>query len=124
MTVYTNLPIITSTDSADAVKSYFNNYYTKQFNYPADQINAVVGFFQKNGFDEMSSIAISTVLLQQARLDNVNVFDLLNTLKSLDEIELSALVAEVLNYNRQKISVLGYRTSDTGEYLETRNIII
>lgn len=124
MTVSTNFPTIPSTDSSALVKNFFDNYYVKQYSYPADQINAVIGFFQKNGFDEVSSIAIATVLLQQSKIDNVNVFDLLNTLKSLDEIRLSALVAEILNYNRQKISALGYKTNDVGEYLETRNIVI
>lgn len=124
MTISTNLPVKSATDSSSSVKSFFDNYYTKQFSFPADQINAVVSFFQKNGFDETASIAIATVLLQQAKLDNVNVFDLLNTLQSFDEIKLSALVAEILNYNRQRISALGYRTSDAGEYLETRNIVI
>lgn len=124
MSLTTNLPIVNNTDSSAAVRSFFDNYYTKQFTYPADQIDAVIGFFQKRGFDEVSSNAIGTVLLQQAKLDNVSVFDLLNTLTNLDDIRLSALVAEILNYNREKISVLGYRTDDTGEYLETRNIII
>lgn len=124
MTILTNFPTPTNTDSSNSVKTFFDNYYIKQYSYPADQINAVIGFFQKNGFDEVSSIAIATVLLQQAKIDNINVFDLLNTLKGLDEIKLSALVAEILNYNRQRISALGYKTTDVGEYLETRNIVV
>jgi hypothetical protein len=63
------------------------------------------------------------VLLQQAKLDNVNVFDLLDTLKGLTEVQLSAVVTEVLNYNRQKTSTLGYRQEDKSELLEARNIV-
>lgn len=124
MTLSTNLPLTTATDSAESVKTFFDNYYVKQFTYPADQIDAVVAFFEKKGFDTISSNAIAIVLLQQAKLDNINIFDLINTLKSFDEIKLSALVAEILNYNRQKISALGFKTEDLGEYLETRNILI
>jgi hypothetical protein len=64
------------------------------------------------------------VLLQQARLDDVNVFQLLDTLKGLTELQLSAVVTEVLNYNRQKNSTLGYRVEDTSELLEKRNVLI
>ena len=124
MTISTNLPMTQTTDSAESVKSFFDNYYIKQFTYPASQIDAVVGFFEQQKFDTVSSNAIAIVLLQQAKLDNINVFDLLNTLKSFDEIKLSSLVAEILNYNRQKISALGFKTEDTGEYLETRNILV
>jgi hypothetical protein len=64
------------------------------------------------------------VLLQQAKLDEVNVFQLLDTLKGLNELQLSAVVAEVLNYNRQKNSTLGFRVEDTSELLEKRNVLI
>ena len=64
------------------------------------------------------------MLLQQAKLDEVNVFQLLDTLKGLNELQLSAVVAEVLNYNRQKNSTLGFRVEDTSELLEKRNVLI
>jgi hypothetical protein len=64
------------------------------------------------------------VLLQQAKLDDVNVFQLLDTLTGLNELQLSAVVAEVLNYNRQKNSTLGFRVEDTSEQLEKRNVLI
>jgi len=64
------------------------------------------------------------VLLQQAKLDEVNVFQLLDTLKGLTELQLSAVVTEVLNYNRQKNSTLGFRVEDTSELLEKRNVLI
>jgi hypothetical protein len=112
------------TDSGQAVKLFFNNYFNQTVTFPASEIDAVVGFFKKRGFDDLASNSTSIVLLQQARLDDVNVFQLLDTLKGLTELQLSAVVTEVLNYNRQKNSTLGYRVEDTSELLEKRNVLI
>ena len=46
-----------------------------------------------------------------------------NTLKSLDKLQLSVAVATVLNFNRQKISTLGFRVTNTNTPLEARNIM-
>jgi len=112
------------TDSSQAVKLFFNNYFNQTITFPASEIDAVIGFFKKRGFDDLASNSTSIILLQQARLDEVNVFQLLDTLKGLTELQLSAVVTEVLNYNRQKNSILGYRVEDTSELLEKRNVLI
>jgi hypothetical protein len=122
--INSNLPSIQNADSADEVRTFFDTYFTEPISFPAAQIDATVGFFQKRGFDTLASQSTAIVLLQQAKIDNVNVFDLLDTLTGLEDIQLSAIVAEVLNYNRQKISTLGYRRLSTGEFLETRNILV
>lgn len=120
-----NLPVNTNnSDSSDVVKSFFDSYFTAEISFPAEQVDAVVGFFKKRGFDDLAANSTSIVLLQQAKIDNINVFKLIDTLKGLTDVQLSAVVTEVLNYNRQKNSVLGYRQEDTGEYLEKRNILV
>lgn len=119
-----NLPPNQTSDSGDAVKTFFNNYFNETVTYPAEQIDAVIGFFKKRGFDDLASNSTSIVLLQQAKIDNVDVFTLVDTLKGLNDVQLSAVVAEVLNYNRQKNSTLGYRQEDRSELLEKRNIIV
>ena len=124
MALASNLPIEPSKDSADIVKRFFDTYFVESISFPAAQIDAVVGFFEKRGFETMASNSTAIVLLQQAKIDNVNVFDLLDTLKGLSDVQLSAVVAEVLNYNRQKNSTLGYRQEDKSELLEKRNIIV
>lgn len=124
MAIPSNLPVNQNTDSGDAVKSFFDGFFTAQVSFPAEQVDAVVGFFKKRGFDDLAANSTSIVLLQQARLDNVEVFKLLDTLKGLTDVQLSAVVTEVLNYNRQKNSVLGYRQDDNSEYLEKRNILV
>jgi len=117
-----NLPKKDKNDSADPVKRYFNTYYKKQLAYPSNEVDAVIGFFTSRGFEKTSAIAVGTVMLQQAKLDDVNVFELLDTLKKTDSVQLSSVVTEVLNYNREKISTLGYRVVDIQNRTEARNI--
>ena len=62
--------------------------------------------------------------MQQARLDDVNVFELLDTLKGWDALKLSAVVTEILNYNRSKISTLGYKIDSSDSKLEKRNVLV
>ena len=82
-----------------------------------------MGFFTSRGFEQTAAISVSTVLLQQAKIDEVNVFELLDSIKNFDKTKLSNLVAVVLNENRSKISKLGYKSETLQENLENRNII-
>lgn len=109
--------------SDKGVQKFFDLYFTKQISFPANQVDAVVAFFEKRGFDKTAAITVATTLLQQAKIDNVNVFKLLDTLKGLGEIQLSSIVTEVLNYNRAKTSTLGYRRQEFADKTEKRNIV-
>jgi hypothetical protein len=119
-----NLPSNTDTDSSQEVRSFFNSYFTEEISFPAADIDATVGFFEKRGFDKTASQSTAIILLQQAKIDNVNIFDLLDTLEGLTELQMSAIVTQVLNYNRQKTSTLGYRAETTGDFFERRNILV
>ena len=52
-----------------------------------------------------------------------NRMQILDTLKGLNNVELSALVSEILNYNRFKSSSLGYARGFTPNPEIQRNII-
>lgn len=121
--VQLNLPVNKETDSADPVKRYFNTYYQKQLAYPSNEVDAVIGFLESKGFDTPAAQSTGAILMQQAKLDNVKVFELLDTLKSLDKLQLSFTVANILNFNRQKISTLGFRVENTDTPVEARNIM-
>lgn len=119
-----NLPAEPSGDSAAEVKEFFDQYLVRSISYPSNQVDAVVGFFEGRGFDKTAAISTATVLLQQAKIDEVNVFQLIDTLQGLNKVQLSEIVATVLNYNRQKISTLGFRISNPQEKFERRNIMV
>lgn len=118
----TSLPTQEITDSGEEVKSFFDKYFRHQVTFPSNQIDAVVGFFLKRGFDIESARSTGIVLLNQARLDNVNVFQLLDTLKAVNDAQLGAVVTEVLNAYRGRTSTLGYKILTVEETTESRNI--
>lgn len=118
-----NLPFKTDQkDSSEEVKAFFNRYFTEPLTFPVSQIDAVVGFFLKRGFSESSARSTSIILLSQAKLDGVNIFQLLDTLKGLDNLQLSSIVTQVMNSSREKISLLGYKLISVEETIESRNI--
>lgn len=119
-----NLPSQNAQDSSSEVKQFFDKFFVSEVSFPSNQIDAVVGFFLKRGFDPESARSTSIVLLNQARVDNVNVFQLIDTLKTLTDVQLSQVVAQVLNAYREKISLLGYRVAPIADFYESRNILV
>jgi hypothetical protein len=120
----TNLPPQRAVDSAQEVKQFFDKFFVHKVSFPSNQIDAVVGFFLKRDFDLESARSTSIVLLNQARLDNVNVFELIDTLKTLTDVQLSQVVAQVLNAYREKVSLLGYRVAPVADSYESRSILV
>lgn len=120
-----NDPSIKQTnDSATEVKEFFDKYYTKKISFTSNQVDSVVGFFKKRGFDTAAATSVSTVILQQSKIDNVNVYKILDTLEGLTEVQLSKLVSTILNNNRSKISKLGTGQTSTNITTEQRNIVV
>lgn len=120
----TNLPTPAQAASEVEIKQFFDKFYNEEVSFPAAEIDAVIGFFQRRDFDISSSRTISIVLLNQARSEGVNVFTLLETLKSIPTMQLSSVVAQILNSYREKTSLVGYRVSISDNSYETRNILI
>jgi len=106
------------------VTEFFDNYFTEKLSFPSNEVDAVIGFFEKRGFDKSAAISTSTTLLNQAKLDNVKIFELLDTLKGLNDVQLSTVVTEVLNYNRLKTSTLGFRLTNSVDTVEKRNVVV
>ena len=118
-----SLPITTQTNDK-RVTSFFDKYFTAKLEFASNEVDAVIAFFEKRGFEKAAAISTGSILLQQAKLDNIKVFVLLDTLKVFDEAKLSAVVAEVLNYNRLSTSVLGFKNTTNTNTLEKRNIAV
>ena len=119
----TNLPL-EKTEGQKEVRQFFDNYFNEEISFPSNLIDAVVGFFVKRGFDEQVARSTGIVLLNQSRLDNINVFELLEKLQNLSDIQLSQIITQVLNYYRIQTSVLGYKTTIKNESFESRNILV
>lgn len=105
------------------ITRFFDQTFRQQIPYNSNEVDAVIGFFKKRGFDEVAAINTAVILLQQAVLDDVPAFKLLDTLKGISDVELSNIVAQILNFNRSKCSTLGFRTQPKDDLFERRNIL-
>jgi hypothetical protein len=118
----TNLPSPNVVDSAQFTKQFFDSYGNEPLEFPASDVEAAISFFQTRGFDRDAAEITAAVMLKQAKLDNMPVFELLDTLKKLDGLQISALIAEILNNNRPSSSVLGYRRPLNQQDIKVRNV--
>lgn len=108
----TNLPIQQLEDSAAGTRLYFERYGEEPLEFPATDVAAAVAFFESAGFDKDAALVTAMTVLRQAKLDGTPIFQLLDTLKGFQNIELSQLVGEILNNNRIPTSTLGFRVKD------------
>ena len=112
-------------DTLDITPEYFNNFYNLEISYNPSEVDAVIGYFLKRGFERTAAINTASVLLQQAKIDNLNVQQLIDTLKGVTDVQLSLIVAQILNFNRTKTSVLGFRDETLqSELFDQRNVVI
>jgi Glu-tRNA(Gln) amidotransferase subunit E-like FAD-binding protein len=124
MSSITDPSINKSNDSATETRSFFDRYFTKSISITSNEVDSVIGFFLKRQFDRSAAIAVTTVLLQQAKAEKKNIFDLLDGLEGLDSVKLSQLVTAILNNNRSKVSALGYTAPFEIQTLDNRNVLV
>jgi hypothetical protein len=106
----TNLPLRSSTDSADSTKAFFDLYGGVSVQFAATDVDAAINFFKDKGFEDDAAVATAQVILKQCRLENVPVYEVLDTLAALDALNISSIVGQILNNDRQSTSTLGFRT--------------
>lgn len=120
--VRTNLPLPEVADSADNTKVFFDTYGTPDIEFNAVDVDSAVAFFTSRGFEQDAALITASVILKQAKIDEMPVKELLDTLRTFEGIQLSALIAEILNNNRTPISTLGFRQRSVRPDQISRNI--
>lgn len=118
----TNLPKSSFTDSAERTRLFFDNFDQQPLEFNAVEVDAAIAFFQGQGFQDDAALITAATVLKQAKLDEIPIKQLLDTLGDLDGFKLSALIGEILNNNRSPISTLGYRDVRPDDNEITRNI--
>ena len=113
-----------TTDSANKTKKFFDSYFKKDIYYSAEEVDAAVGYFLSRGFEKLAATNTAVVLLQQAQQEDVPVFKIIDTLRGLDDVQLSNVVSQILNINREKTSTLGFKINNVITKLEQRNIVV
>lgn len=108
----------------ELTRQFFDNYYNQQIPYKASEVDAAIGYFLKRGFDKVAAVNTASILLQQASIDGLTVFQLIDTLKGINDVQLSNVVAQILNLNRSKTSTVGYRVPEAFQLFDQRQIIV
>jgi len=110
------------TQSDDSLIQFLSGLEQDRTELNGAQYDAVTAFFVNKGYDQEASKSIAYILMKQAKIDGANVFTVIDTLEGSTDLELSQLVAEILNAYRYKTSVLGYKNDRTTQSHVTRNI--
>jgi hypothetical protein len=106
--MYTNLPIKRSPQSSsDQTNKAFEAYHDLPVELDQNTLVVMQGFLENRGFGKESSDLIAITVLLQAARENYNPMSIIETMKNLNENDLSQVIAEILNFNRFKTSVLG-----------------
>lgn len=122
-TYYNNLPKSTASNSANSTVRIVDQYLQSTIELNNSVLTAMTGFFEKRGFGADAAESTAIIILQQATKDNLNAMEIIDTLRGVSDVEISALVGEILNYNRLKTSSLGvYSVQPTTDYVN-RNIL-
>ena len=116
----TNIPV--NTANINSTVQAFDAYYSAPLELDASVYTAMISFFTSRGFEKGPASSISTVIIKQSKIDGYNPMKILDTLKGLDNVEISALVSEIINYNRFKTSFLGYALAFNPNQQVLRNI--
>lgn len=120
---YNNIPQQKLESNSDLTVKVFDQYYQAPVDLNNNELTAMIGFFESRGFGKDSAESTAIVILKQAKKDKYNPMQILNTLSGLDNVEISGLVAEILNYNRFKTSSLGVSESYAPADAVVRNIL-
>jgi hypothetical protein len=122
-TTYNNVPNQKAASNSDQTIQAFDQYYQTPIELNNNELVAMTGFFEKRGFEINAAESTALVILQQAKKDGFNAMQVMDTLSGLTPIEISSLVAEILNYNRFKTSSLGTAQHYAPSEEITRNIL-
>ena len=120
-TRYTNLAIEDPKGTQEIIQ-FLSGITDDRLEFNASEYDAVVGFFEGKDYDRQAAESLAYIILRQAKIDNVAVFEILQSLSKVAPVTLSQLVTEILNSNRYKTSVLGFRNERTTLDHITRNI--
>ena len=110
-------------DSANLTLKNFDQYYNTPIEIDNNSMIYITSFFEKRGFSPDSAETIGLIILSQAKKDNVNPSSVMDEIIKLDNVSISGLVGQILNYNRFNTSILGvYVTPSPADEIQ-RNIL-
>jgi hypothetical protein len=121
-TAYTNIPYADIKQLDKTVQS-FNSYFSSPVELHSGTLAALTGFFTGRGFDAPAAQAIAVIIMTQSTKDGLNPMQVLDTLKGYENVEISAFVSTIINFNRYKTSFIGYSFGFATKDEIARNIL-
>ena len=117
--MYNNIPPSPSL----SISASADSLYVKPLELDPNTFSMMKGFFESRQFDKVAAETLAVAIIRQAKTDGYNPLQVMDTLKGIDGIDLNSVVADILNYNRFKTSMLGHSLSNTPFEPIARNII-
>lgn len=105
----------------DDTRLFFSNYGTDPVAFNSADVDAAITFFTSRGFEEDAAVNVAGLILLRAKADGTPIFKILDELKKIPIVQISNLVARLLNSNRVSTSVLGFKV-DVQQSDQIRNI--
>ena len=121
--VYTNLPIKSTDSLRNSIDQLADNNYVEPHEFNGGEYDATIGFFVKRGFDRGSAEQLAYIILQQAKIDDINSQEVLDKLGDENPATLNEVVTMIFNANRFKSSALGSRSKKITKDFVSRNIL-
>lgn len=121
--IYNNVPNEIKPSSSDQTLNVFNNYNTAPVQLNNSALIAMTGYLETRGFKSPSAETIAITIMTQAKIDGYDPLAVLQTLKGTSDATLSSLVAQIINGNRFKTSVLGVASTYSPVDAIARNIL-
>jgi hypothetical protein len=123
MAIYSNIPSEKTPSSSDQTVEVFNNYYKLPVSINNNELIAMTGLLESKGFEPVSAESTAITILTQSSKEGYSAMQVMDTLKGLSSIDISGVVAEILNFNRLKTSLLGVKQDFSPSDTITRNVI-
>ena len=121
--VYSNLPSENNDSLKKSIDELTNNQYVDPLEFNVGEYDATICFFVKRGFDREPAEQLAYIILQQAKVDNINSQEVLQKLGDTNPAQLNEVVTMILNANRFRSSALGTRSKKTAKDSVSRNIL-
>ena len=71
MAATSSIPTEKKVDKSNDTSKLLNRYYNQEIYYSASEVDAVIGYFQKRGFDQVAAVNTAAIILQQAGIDKI-----------------------------------------------------
>jgi hypothetical protein len=81
------------------------------------------GFFMERGMEELAADSTAFIVLRQCKYESLNPLEILDQFKQVEGLDLSTILGDILNLNRQVTSTLGTVNKNKKKDSIKRNII-